>query len=284
MTAVGTFDGATVDGGESERSYAIDADGLTKQYGDDRAVDGLSLSIPEGTVYGFLGPNGAGKTTTMRMLVGLTEPTTGSAEIAGVPTTNRPQLTPHIGYLPADPPVFDELTGWEQLRHVARLHGIPDDQADSRIETLLEEFDLLGDADGRVSSYSTGMKKKLGIIGTLFHEPEVVLLDEPTSGLDPRAARTVRDTIAGLVTREMTVLLSTHILPVVDELADTIGVIDDGTLVAEAPPTELKARADESHDLETAFLEITDERDDGGTDNAPSRSGGDRPRRNSTHV
>lgn len=249
---------------------AVVADGLTKRYGDEIAVDDLSLSVPEGSVYGFLGPNGAGKTTTMRMLVGLTEPTAGTAEIAGIPITNRPQLTQRIGYLPADPPVFDELTGWEQLRHVARLHGIPDDQADDRIETLLDRFDLLADADRRIASYSTGMAKKVGIIATLFHDPDVVLLDEPTSGLDPRAARTVRDTIADLVTREMTVFLSTHILPIVDELADTIGVINDGRLAAEAPPRELKARADESEDLESAFLEITADRDATNSQDLPS--------------
>jgi ABC-2 type transport system ATP-binding protein len=241
--------------------YAITANGLTKRYGDENAVIELSLSIPRGTVYGFLGPNGAGKTTTMRMLTGLTEPTGGTASVAGIRVSNRSRLTRRIGYLPADPPVYDELTGWEQLRHVARLHGIPDAEADERIERLLDRFDLLADADERIASYSTGMAKKVGIIAALFHDPDVVFLDEPTSGLDPRAARTVRDTVADLVTREMTVFLSTHVLSVADELADTVGVIDDGRLVAEAPPTELKARADESPDLETAFLEITAERE-----------------------
>jgi len=246
-------------------SHAIIADGLTKEYGNERAVDDLSLSIPQGAVYGFLGPNGAGKTTTMRMLVALTEPTAGTARVAGVPVTDRPRLTQRIGYLPAEPPVFDELTAWEHLRHVARLHGIPDGEADSRIEALLDRFDLLADAGERIETYSTGMVKKVGIIAALFHDPDVVFLDEPTSGLDPRAARTVRDTIADLVTREMTVFLSTHILPIVDDLADTIGVINDGTLVAEASPAELKARADESPDLESAFLAVTAERD---TENA----------------
>lgn len=253
--------------------YAITADRLTKRYGDDSAVDDLSLAIPQGTVYGFLGPNGAGKTTTMRMLTALTEPTAGTAEVAGVPISNRPQLTQRIGYLPADPPVFDELTAWEQLRHIARLHGIGDTEADERIETLLKRFNLLADADKRIASYSTGMAKKVGIIAALFHNPDVVFLDEPTSGLDPRAARTVRDTIADLVTREMTVFLSTHILPIVDELADTIGVINDGVLVAEAPPAELKARADESPDLETAFLKITAEREKDTPDNQSTKSG-----------
>ncbi|WP_181686981.1 ABC transporter ATP-binding protein [Halorhabdus salina] len=246
--------------------HAIVADGLTKRYGDELAVDDLSLSVPPGTVYGFLGPNGAGKTTTMRMLVTLTEPAAGSAAVAGVPITDRPQLTRQIGYLPANPPVFDELTAWEHLRHVARLHGISDDVADERIEGLLDRFDLRADADRRIESYSTGMTKKVGIIATLFHDPDVVFLDEPTSGLDPRAARTVRDTIAELVTREMTVFLSTHILPIVDELADTVGVINDGRLVAEASPEKLKARADESPDLESAFLAVTDERDPSSTE------------------
>ncbi|QSG12338.1 ABC-type multidrug transport system, ATPase component [Halapricum desulfuricans] len=250
---------------------AIVANDLTKRYGDDLAVEDLTLSVPRGNVYGFLGPNGAGKTTTMRMLVALSEPTAGSGRVAGVPISNRPVLTRKIGYLPADPPVFDELTAWEHLRHVARLHGMADDQADERIEGLLDRFGLLADADRRIETYSTGMTKKVGIIAALFHDPEVVFLDEPTSGLDPRAARTVRDTIADLVTREMTVFLSTHILPVVEELADTVGVIDDGTLVAESPPAELKQRAEASPDLETAFLEITDKRD-GSSAEQPSSS------------
>ena len=240
---------------------AIVAEGLTKRYGDERAVSDLSLSIPAGSVYGFLGPNGAGKTTTMRMLTTLTAPTAGRAEVAGVSVTDRSALTDRVGYLPADPPVFDELTGWEQLRHVARLHGIPDDAADGRIERLLDRFDLLADADRRIESYSTGMCKKVGVVGAIIHEPAVVLLDEPTSGLDPRAARTVRDMVAELASGETTVFLSTHVLPVADELADTVGVIDDGCLVAEGTPDELKARSvdavDGEADLESVFMDVT---------------------------
>jgi ABC-2 type transport system ATP-binding protein len=239
---------------------AIRAEGLTKRYGDTVAVDDLSLSIPSGTVYGFLGPNGAGKTTTMRLLTTLTEPTAGTAVVAGVPVTDRANLAEYIGYLPTDPPVFEELTGWEQLRHVARLHGIPAERADDRIKSLLDRFDLRGDADRRISAYSTGMTKKVGVIAAMLHEPAVVLLDEPTAGLDPRAARTVRDTIADLATRDMTVFLSTHTLPVADELADTVGVIHDGRLVAEGAPDQLKtsARSGAESDLETVFMQVTD--------------------------
>lgn len=236
---------------------AIEADALTKRYGDERAVEDLALSIPTGSVYGFLGPNGAGKTTTMRLLTSLTVPTSGTARVAGVDIGDRAALTERIGYLPADPPVFDELTGREQLRYVANLHELGD--VDGRIDDLLDRFDLADDADRRIASYSTGMCKKVGVIGAILHEPDVVLMDEPTSGLDPRAARTMRDTLADLAERDMTVFLSTHILPVVDELADTVGVIDEGKLVAEGTPAALKRRAEsaESADLETAFLEIT---------------------------
>jgi len=263
---------------------AIVAEGLTKRYGKKRAVSDLCLSIPRGSVYGFLGPNGAGKTTTMRMLTTLTAPTAGRAEVAGVAVTNRPALTERVGYLPADPPVFDELTGWEQLRHVARLHGIPDDAADERIERLLDRFDLLADADRHIESYSTGMCKKVGVVGAILHEPAVVLLDEPTSGLDPRAARTVRDMVAELASGETTVFLSTHVLPVADELADTVGVIDDGRLVAEGTPDELKARSvddvDGETDLESVFMDVTtDDRPpaNGRASDRPDGSGDDRP-------
>ncbi|WP_436936249.1 ABC transporter ATP-binding protein [Halovenus marina] len=241
---------------------AILADGLTKRYGRDIvAVDGLDLSIDRGTVYGFLGPNGAGKTTTMRMLTSLTTPTEGTASVAGVQTTDRATLTERIGYLPAEPPVFDELTGREYLRYVARLRELDDDRAEEQTAAYLDRFDL-SDADRRIDGYSTGMKKKLGVIGAMMHDPDVLFLDEPTSGLDPRAARTMRETIAELAQREMTVFLSTHILPVADELADTVGVIHDGRLVAEGSPDKLKARAQRADDadLETVFLEVT--RDD----------------------
>ena len=238
---------------------AIETESLTKRYGDVLAVDSLDLSIPPSTVYGFLGPNGSGKTTTMRMLTTLTRPTSGTARIVGIDIGDRDTLIDHIGYLPEEPPLFDELTGREQLRHVAALHDIPADNADERIDTYLERFDLESAADRRQEGYSTGMRKKIGLIQTVVHEPTVLFLDEPTSGLDPRAARTVKDLIADLAADETTVFLSTHILSVVDELADTVGVLNEGRLVAEGAPAELKQRAqrDESGSLEDVFLSVT---------------------------
>jgi ABC-2 type transport system ATP-binding protein len=240
---------------------AISIDALTKRYGETTAVSELTSTVEQGSVYGFLGPNGAGKTTTMRMLTTLTRPTSGTATVAGNPITDREAVTPHIGYLPEDPPIYDELTGREQLEYVAGLRNLEATQASERIESLLDRFDLDEDANKRISDYSKGMRQKVGVIQAILHEPAVAFLDEPTSGLDPRAARTMRDTIADLSEQDMTIFLSTHILPVVDELADTIGVLHDGELVAEGDPAALKSRAEEgeSATLEDAFLAVTQE-------------------------
>jgi len=240
---------------------AIRMDALTKRYGETTAVSELTTAVEQGSVYGFLGPNGAGKTTTMRMLTTLTRPTSGTATVAGNPITDREAVTPHIGYLPEDPPIYDELTGREQLEYVAGLRNLDASRATERIESLLGRFDLAEDANKRISDYSKGMRQKVGVIQAILHEPAVAFLDEPTSGLDPRAARTMRDTIADLSEQDMTIFLSTHILPVVDELADTIGVLHDGTLVAEGDPETLKSRAEagESATLEDAFLAVTQE-------------------------
>jgi ABC-2 type transport system ATP-binding protein len=240
---------------------AIETSALRKVYDDEVAVEDLSLSIDRGAIYGFLGPNGAGKTTTMRMLTTLTKPTSGTARVAGHPISDRDAVTPHIGYLPEEPPLYEELTGREQLEYFAGLRDMDEGTAGDRIDALLDRFDMTADADKRIDAYSKGMRQKVGVIQAMVHEPEVVFLDEPTSGLDPRAARTMRDTIADLADREMTVFLSTHILPVVDELADVVGVLHRGRLVAEGTPDGLKRRAEtgEQRSLEDAFLEVTTE-------------------------
>jgi ABC-2 type transport system ATP-binding protein len=173
--------------------------------------------------------------------------------------TDRRDLIAVVGYLPEEPPLFDELTAREQLRHVAALHDVPRERARERIGRYLDRFSLAGDADRRLEGFSTGMRKKVGLIATVLHDPPVLFLDEPTSGLDPRAARTVKDLIAELSGGETTVFLSTHILPVVDELADTVGVLHRGDLVAEGPPEALKERAERgtAGSLEDVFLEVT---------------------------
>ena len=244
-------------------SPSIITDRLTKRYGSTIAVQGLNLDIPTGTIYSFLGPNGAGKTTTIRMLTALMTPTEGTAHVMGESVADRPAVIPHIGYLPEEPPIYDELTAREQLEYHGGLRDMDPPDIEERITSLLDRFDLTADADERISTYSNGMKQKTGLIQALMHRPDVVVLDEPTSGLDPRAARTVRDTIAELAAGDTTVFLSTHILPVVEELATEVGILYDGGLVAEGTPDALKGslKTGAEGSLEDFFLEITTDTD-----------------------
>lgn len=213
-----------------------------------------------GTVYGFLGPNGAGKTTTIRMLTGLLPPTSGAGRVAGVPVTDRKSLIDQIGYLPESPPLHEEFTGREQLEYHGGLRGMDPSTVESRTETLCDRFGLTADADSRIVTYSKGMRQKTGFIQAIMHRPAVVFLDEPTSGLDPRAARTVREVITDLAATGTTVFLSTHILPVVEELATEVGILAQGRLVAEGSPTELASRVETADhgSLEDVFIDVTD--------------------------
>ncbi|REA02588.1 ABC transporter ATP-binding protein [Haloferax sp. Atlit-6N] len=243
----------------ADADVAVEATDLRKSYGSEVALDGVSLSIPSGTVYGFLGPNGAGKTTTMRILTGLSQPTSGSVRICGLDVSDRRKLAPHVGYLPETPPLYDEFSAREQLDYVADLRDIPSETAEARIDDLLDQFDLVGDANKRIGTYSKGMKQKTAFIQSVLHEPDVLFLDEPTSGLDPRAARQIRTSIGDVADAGATVFLSTHILPVVEAVADEVGVLFDGRVVAEGTPDEVKSRAQTGGEgsLEDAFLAVT---------------------------
>jgi len=182
---------------------------------------------------------------------------TGS--VAGVPITDRDGLRPQLGYLPEEPPLYEHATAYEHLEYVAGLRDLPKRATRERINTLLDELDLTADATTRIADYSKGMRQKTAYIQAVLHEPDVVFLDEPTSGLDPRAARTIREIILDLADSGTTVFLSTHILPVVEEVADTVGILSDGQLVAEGPPETLTQRAEtgETQTLEDVFLELT---------------------------
>ncbi|TKX43885.1 MULTISPECIES: ABC transporter ATP-binding protein [unclassified Halorubrum] len=240
---------------------AILATDLRKSYGSEVALDSLTLDIPHGTVYGFLGPNGAGKTTTMRLLTGLSDPDGGSVRVCGVDPSDRRAIAGRVGYLPETPPLYDEFSAREQLEYVADLRDISRSVARERIGEYLDQFGLVGDADRRIDGYSKGMKQKTAFIQSVLHDPDVLYLDEPTSGLDPRAARTIRESITAFADAGTTVFLSTHILPVVEAVADEVGVLFDGRLVAEGTPAEVQARAEtgESGSLEDAFLAVTSE-------------------------
>lgn len=242
-------------------TVAIEATDLQKTYGSETAVDSVSFSISSGAVYGFLGPNGAGKTTTMRLLTGLSQPSAGTVRICGTPVDDRRRLSSHIGYLPETPPLYDAFSAREQLQYVAELRDIETGVATERIQQYLDRFDLAEDADKRISSYSKGMKQKTAFIQVVLHDPDVLLLDEPTSGLDPRAARQMRESITEFADDGTTIFLSTHILPVVEAVADEIGVLFDGRLVTEGTPEGVASLAETGEDgtLEDAFLAVTSE-------------------------
>jgi ABC-2 type transport system ATP-binding protein len=197
----------------------------------------------------------------MRLLTGLSRPTAGEVRIAGESVDDRRSLAKRVGYLPETPPLYDAFSAREQLEYVADLRGLPADAAEGRIAADLDRFDLAADADRRIGDYSTGMRQTVAFVQSTLHDPDVLLLDEPTSGLDPRAARRIRESIATVADRGTTVFLSTHILPVVEAVADEVGVLLDGRLVAEGTPDEVGARAEtESGSLEDAFLAVTEER------------------------
>jgi len=232
---------------------AIETEGVTKRFGEVVAVESLELSVPFGTVYGFVGPNGAGKTTTLQMLAGLLHADAGTARVDGTSTRHREELTDVLGYLPAEAPLYDELTGREQLRYAAQFRRLDEDS----IEAALQRYGLVDAADRRVEGYSTGMRRKLGLAQATLHEPAVLLLDEPLNGLDPQATRTVRELVAAASDDGTAVLISSHDLTTVEAICDRVGIISEGRLVAEDHPDELAAAA--STDLETAVLELTDQ-------------------------
>jgi ABC-2 type transport system ATP-binding protein len=239
------------------RRHDVVLSDVTKRYGETDALSNLELRVPRGTVYGFLGPNGAGKTTTMRVLATLTSPTTGEVEVAGYSLDQSAAIRGAIGYLPDTPPVYEELTGREQLRHIARLRDIPADQTEERLQQLSERFKIREALDDRIANYSTGMRQKLGITQTLLHDPAVVLLDEPTSGLDPGATDRVKEAVTELAADDVTVFFSSHVLSIVEELADQVGVLSEGELVDEGTPSSLVDRVEEDETLEDAFFTAT---------------------------
>jgi ABC-2 type transport system ATP-binding protein len=222
---------------------AIRVEGLTKRYaGGVLALDGLDMSVPVGSVFGLLGPNGAGKTTCLRLLAGLTRPTSGRATVGGtVVAADALAVRRGLGYLEQDPRAYGWMTGREQIAMLGRLHGLTGPALDRAVAEVLARVDLAGAADRRTATYSGGMRQRLGIAGALVHRPPVIVLDEPVSALDPEGRRDVLELIAGL-RGETTVLFSTHVLADVERICDRVAILDHGRLVVEGPLAELLDR------------------------------------------
>ncbi|MDH2429657.1 ATP-binding cassette domain-containing protein [Sphaerisporangium sp. TRM90804] len=228
---------------ESEKTgLAIEASGLVKAFGGNRAVDGLDLRVPAGTVYGVLGPNGAGKTTAVKMLATLLRPDGGEARIFGRDVIREPDAVRGLVSLTGQYASVDEdMTGWENLVLLGRLLGHRKPAARDRAAQLLEAFGLTDAGARQVKTYSGGMRRRLDIAASILNTPDVLFLDEPTTGLDPRSRNQVWDIVRIVVAHGTTVLLTTQYLDEADRLAGRIAVIDHGRLIAEGTPGQLKA-------------------------------------------
>jgi ABC-2 type transport system ATP-binding protein len=223
------------------------------------AVDGIDLSVRRGELYALLGPNGAGKTTTLRMVTGLLAPDSGQVEVLGVDLARDPGAAKQkMAYLPDDPMLYGKLKPTEYLEFVAGLWGIAAAEAEPRARRLLDWLDLAKHAHELTEGFSRGMKQKLALAGALIHEPELLILDEPLTGLDAAAARQVKDLLVSHVAQGGTVILTTHILEVAERLAQRIGIIREGRLIAEGTLAELRERT-LGGSLEDVFLQLTEQ-------------------------
>ncbi len=221
---------------ETNNEYVIQTTGLSKRYGPSlMAVDGLTMKVRRGEVYGFVGPNGAGKTTTLRMLLGLVRPSSGTCEVLG-DRPGKPQTLARLGALVEMPAFYPYLSGRDNLKIMARHAGIDY----SRIDPVLDEVELTKRGGDRFKTYSLGMKQRLGMAAALLKDPELLILDEPTNGLDPAGMAEMRHLIRGLGQGNRTVLLSSHLMGELEQICDRVGVVKDGKIVTEGALGDLR--------------------------------------------
>ncbi len=221
---------------------AVQTRGLTRDFGEFRAVNGIDLAVPAGSLYGFLGPNGAGKSTTIKCLTGLLRPSAGTMRILGMdPLVDPVAVKRRIGVVPEDLALFDRLTAPETLTFVAQVHGIDKATARHRTADLLDLMDLTSAGTTLVTDFSHGMRKKLSLAAALLPAPKLLFLDEPFEGIDAVASRQMKDLLLSFVGRGGTIFLTSHILEIVERLSTHIGVIDHGRMVAQGTIAELRA-------------------------------------------
>ncbi|MGC1776763.1 MAG: ABC transporter ATP-binding protein [Xanthobacteraceae bacterium] len=247
--------------------FALELAGLVKRF-DRPAVDGLDLSVRAGEFYALLGPNGAGKTTTLRMIAGLLRPDAGTIRVAGIDALADPVAAKRLmAWISDEPMVYDKLTPREYLEFVAGLWGVAPALAETRAGELLEWLDLRPHAQERCEGFSKGMRQKVALAGALIHDPRLIILDEPLTGLDAGSARQVKNVLRDRVCAGGTVIMTTHILEVAERMADRIGVIGRGKLIAEGTLEELRRRAGNTNSsvaagaasLEDTFLALVAE-------------------------
>ena len=231
---------------------------LGKAFGGKAAVDGLTLTVAPGEFFCFLGPNGAGKTTTIKLLTGLLRPTSGRALIGGFDIVAQPvEAKRLLGFIPDQPFLYDRLTGGELMQFVAGLYGMAGDGLHDRIAGLLEAFEVADAEDLLIADLSHGMRQKLAFASTFLHEPRVVVVDEPWVGLDPKSIRNAKSYLREHTRDGLTVFMSTHTLSIAEEVADRIGIIHQGRLLALGTVAQIKALASRPGTLEDVFLELT---------------------------
>jgi daunorubicin resistance ABC transporter ATP-binding subunit len=234
----------------------IRLDGLTKQFDELVAVNGVDLEIPRGEIFGLLGPNGAGKTTIIRMLGGLTLPTAGGATVLGLDIVkDTRKVKDRIGVVPQNNVLDRDINLYRNLKYHAKLHGIPTSKINGKIDEVLAFTELKAKRDSKIDDLSGGMKRRLVVAMAMMHDPEVFILDEPTTGLDPQSRRMVWDKVRSFREMGMTMILTTHYMDEADALCDRIGIIDHGKIIALGTPDELKASLGHQTVLEVKVYE-----------------------------
>jgi ABC-2 type transport system ATP-binding protein len=237
-----------------EPGAAIEIHDLRKLYGPKAAVDGLTLTVPRGSFFGFLGPNGAGKSTTIRMLTGLIPPTSGTIALLGMPLAEGEiEIKRRIGLVPDESLLFDRLTGVEFLEFVGRMYGLERPVARERARELLELFELSAQPRQLIAEYSKGMRKRVAMAASLIHRPELFLMDEPFEGVDAVGARLMKDILLDQVRHGATIFLTSHVLEVVERLCDRVAIINEGKIVREGAMQDLRSA---SETLEDVFVRL----------------------------